>query len=266
MKTDRLWQFLAIKYKVAEDASHLEASLRNKIDALYNVVHKSHSILEWCANSDVKKAESDREVQARKGFEFCRKVVNIVDYLKANRNDISFADITDALLALTNVIDENKVVEGSNVQFANVSELIFTGFPTATKYDRKIRDDQFGKMRTGLSRLMSIALDMVKDLEKLDPHEPEETDPIAADPTRFKPQRVPLSVYNIIDFIRQHGSEFGIEDRDDWGLVMENNPELKEKMSHIINMSTRGGIPKNDPWILDVKNEITKTLQNMKRF
>ena len=80
-------------------------------------------------------------------------------------------------------------------------------------------------------------------------------------PSRFTPQRAPLSNYDVIDFIRQYGDRYGISGVEDWELAFRNDPQLKEQMTTVINALNRGHAPRDGA---AVKEEIAQILKQHK--
>lgn len=271
MRIDKLAQLLCLKHKIAIDISGLELDLRKKIRILWKYPHELFPILDFCANTDIKKStvSTPDEQKALQGYLFCRRLVIGIDYLQAHWDTITLGAVKDILLKLVDLI-KNNVSSSDNekgVQFPNVSELIFKSIPTKTKHDVKIRNDQFGKMKTGLSRINSICIDMLKDLHKLELAQPEkfidQSDTFAKENfnpeiNRFSPQSAPLSENDIIDFIRQHGPKYGINDINEWEIALRDDLGLRKQMTTVINALNRGHHPIDAP---DVKMQIAEILR-----
>jgi hypothetical protein len=111
----------------------------------------------------------------------------------------------------------------------------------------RLRDEQYSKARTGLARIVSVTSDMMDDVRKLEVMVPEkfthkdttDVDINTKMPGRFKPQRSPISVNDIVSFIFQHGADYGISSQEDWATVFRDDPELKDKMTTVINTINR---------------------------
>lgn len=277
MSIFRLGRRFGIKYIVAAStAADLERSVRSRIDNLYGFLDK-FNVIRFCAQTDAAKAGSSSERKAVTAFKFCKDLVSIIDYLKANRDTIGLGELKAAVMEIARVITLNKDLrfdvkgkpneagDESKVQFEHVSELIFQAWPVKTVYDRKLRNDQYAKARTGFSRLLSISISMLGELTKLETLVPEkfsynpdlESTTIPEDESiaRFKPQRAQLSVYDIVDFIRKYGPEYGINNPDQWGIVIKDDNQLKEQLTTVINALNRGHYPKD---AVEVKEQIAK--------
>lgn len=259
MKIDKLADFLALKYKLAISPAELEVSLRKKIDALWSYANKQFNILKACADSGASKPKTPDERIAVAGHLFCKELLSWIDYLKNNSATLSLGEIRESLLNIGKLIDKNKYaafnksgkydsrLEPTDRQFPHVSQLIFQMFPIRKKHEIKLRDEQYSKARTGLSRIVSVASDMMDDIRKLEVMVPEkfthkdttDVDIDAKMPGRFTPQRAPISINDIIDFINQHGADYGISSREDWATVFRDDPELKDKMTTVINTINR---------------------------
>jgi hypothetical protein len=112
--------------------------------------------------------------------------------------------------------------------------------PLAGKRWDDLRKYESNKARIGLSRIMSISVDMLKVLKdagydvgfgKVE------------DDDRFKPQRTELSSQEIMPFLLEYGSEYGIENTDEWMRVLESDPGMKNRLTTIINALNRGHSP-----------------------
>lgn len=272
-------EIFALKYKIAANPADIEASVRHKLSTLWIVPNKTHNILKACADAGASKPTTPNEKKAIAGFQFCRQLLALIDYLKIHKNSISLGEMRETLLIIIKIITENKDMKfgpdgkaakdapPSLVQFPHVSELIFQIFPTSKKIDIKYRNELFNKARTGLSRILSIAIDAVKDLQTLEIMVPEKftykkitnVDLDKELPSRFVPQRAMLSENDIIDFIRRHGDQYGISSQEDWGSVLRDDPQLKQDITTVINALNRGHHPKD---AATVKMEIAEVLKN----
>lgn len=275
MKLIRLGDLFSIKYKVAANAADVEASVRKKIPMLWNYPNKLFNILKACADADVSKAKVPLEHKAAAGNKFCRNVLALVNYISDNKDTISVGELREKLLQLVKLIEDNKDLkigptgrpsikgEDPTVQFPHVSALIHALFPVSRKHEIEVRKGLQNKARTGLSRILSFSLDMLKDLQDLELVAPEKftyqtTENIDKETERFVPQRAMLSNYDIVDFIRQYGRDYGLNSKDDWEVVVGNNPQLKEELTTVINARNRGQFAAND-WM--VREEIARILR-----
>jgi hypothetical protein len=147
-----------------------------------------------------------------------------------------------------------------------VSELIFQLTPIATKHQVKLRNDLYSKARNGLFRILSLSSTMLDEIKQLEVMAPEkfthdnftDVDINQENPIRFTPQRAPLSNYDIIDFIRQYGDDYGISGTEDWELALRNDNELKQEMTTVINALNRGHTPRDNA---SVKEQIAQILK-----
>jgi len=269
--------YIVMKYGL--DAKRLEDSIREDISMLWKYANdpKQYNILGVCAEVNPKNPTTPHETKAQEGAKFCQKLLSIINYLQVHRYDISLPMLQKALHEISNLIDSNKTVrisekgkisekgEKQDVQFPHVSELIFQIMPHGTVSDRARRDQQYSKAKTGLSRILSLALTMQQNLRQLELAAPERfveedsEEDIGELPGRFAPQRAVLSIYDIISFIREHGDEYGLSSIEDWETVFRDDPQLKEDMTTIINAVNRGHIPLGSA---DMKMEIARILRN----
>jgi hypothetical protein len=259
MKLQKLAALYSFKYKVAVNSKDLEASIRNHIDSLYLVVNKTHNILRACAQSEASKPTNPEEEKAVEGYQFCRNIVSKIDYLKANKDKISLPALKKTLQEIKQEISDKMfpgVGDGqkATIEFPQVSALIYQMTQSGKKHDRKLRDEQLGKARKGLSRIVSLSITMLEMLNQLSPPEVEEN--IGG---RFQPTRAPLSENDIISFIRQNGDQYGLSTTDDWAVALMDDPQLKEQLTTVINALSRGQVPRNS---VDVKMQLAEIMKN----
>jgi len=277
MRILRLAELLVLKH-ADTSPQQLETSLRKDIHVLWDYPNKIYNILRACAESHPKNPKSPHQVKAVEGFKFCQELLVMIDYLQSNVDTIPLGQIREILNKIVLLIKNNinlkfnangkpdEEGEKASVQFPHVSELIFEMIPVTTKHTRTLRDQQFNKVKTGFSRILSLSLSMLEKISKLEMLVPEKfqyanvTD-IDIDqelPSRFTPNRTTLSVYDIIDFIRQHGLEYGISTTEDWATVFRDDPQLKEDITTVINAINRGHYPSGSA---DIKMEIARILK-----
>jgi len=233
------------------EMANLEASIRNQLDTLWNLPNKSFNILRACADSGAAKAQNPNEEKAVAGYKFCHKLLNIIDYLKANRNTVSLSEIKKGLETILELIQENLQHTEEEKQFPNVSELIFQLMPHSKKYDRKIRDQEYAKARKGLSRIASVSLTILNQMNKLGGK--------SEVSGRFDPQGAKLSEAEIMSFIRQYGDNYNIPDLSAWSLILDTAPELELPLTKLVHSLSRGHIPESGSRLkLIIKNILNK--------
>jgi translation initiation factor 1 (eIF-1/SUI1) len=278
MRLSRLGEIFALKYKVAADPKALEASLRNQIKMLWKYTHELFNVLEACANEDAKGPTDAFGRKALEGHRFCKKLLTMIDYLQSKWNTVSLGEMREVLHRIVKLIDVNKNIkfdaEGNPseegeaiVQFPHVSALVdqmFEAIRPKTKQVVRIQKENQGKARTGLSRIAGLAHNMLETLQKLEIMVPEQFTHVSKVdideqlPERFTPQRAPLGEHNIIDFIRQHGNEYGISSQEDWQKTFENDEQLRQEMTTVINALNRGHYPRGSA---DVKMRIAEIMR-----
>lgn len=285
MRIYRLASLFTLKYKFADDSGNLESSIRKQILMLWNYPNKLFPILKVCADSGAGKAKTPHERKAIAGYKFCKKLIELIELLKNNIDNFSIGEIRENLLRIVNLINENKDlsfgVEGKPsknapsplvaTQFPHVSALIFELMPMLKRHDVKVRNDMQSKARTGLSRIFSLSSSMLEDIKRLEVMSPEkfthdtkpDIDINQETPNRFTPQRAAVSYNDIIDFLRQHGDEYGLSSKEDWNIVFEHDPVLREEITSVINALNRGHNPIDG---VAVKTEIQKILQRHKEL
>lgn len=256
MEIAGLADFMAHKYKVAVSTADLEVSVRKHIDTLYDYAHKAYDILETCANAGAAKPTNEQEEQAVAGYEFCKALVSIIDYLKKERNKIPMPKLQKAFVDLSKLIDTNLSVQGP-VQFPHVSALIWEMIPLSQKvkpaYVDKIRKEKANKARHGIARIKSVVTQALDDMTKMGMSQETGTG------GRFTAQRTSLDLYDIINFIRRFGGQYGIEDKDDWETVFRNDPRFLQDMTTVINAKQRATTAVEDA---QVKEQILQALRD----
>jgi hypothetical protein len=242
MRIVKLAELLEHKYKVAASTADLEAMVRKYIDRLYEVVHKQFPILYEIFDSGASKPKDEREEFGIKGYQFIHALVDEINKLMEVHNTISMPLLQSKLAGIANLIDENlqvKSLSGSlgNSQFPHVEEIVriirpIGGHKAKQTWVQRSVDNDVKKAREGLKRIKSIVTTMLNDLAKMGmakiPHG-----------GRFEAQRQPLSVYDIIKFIRLYGGKFGIEDKEDWNQVFDDDPKFLEDMTSVVYAADR---------------------------
>jgi len=278
MKLFRLSELIAVKYKVAAEASDLEkneAEIRRMIVELWNVgstkpeLNASKSpygeILRGLSTLSLQgKAKSPLEEQAMKGHALLKEVLNITDVLKINVNKIDLQTLRAQLENLRSLlrVSMEPGTKGT-VDFPDVSTLVFLGMEQRTKLERdKFKTPAYVKARTGLIRIFEIAGNIISKLNKF------EGLPSTGDPTdrptrstqkaRLYPQRAPLAEYDIVPFLRQYGLEYGLRNNEDWGTAFRDDPQFKESITTVINALDRGLLPRDEA---SVKMEIARVIK-----
>jgi len=286
MRIYRLATLFNVKYKFAGDVDNLESSLRKNIETLWRYPNRLFPVLRACADSGAStgKVKNPHERKAIAGFKFCKRLLELIEILNNNKENFSLGEIREILLVIVNLIEQNKdlsfSIEGKPTtkgtsdlvatQFPHVSALIFEMIPIIKRRDIKARNDMQGKARTGLSRIFSLSSTMLDQIKQLEVMAPEKftynssvVDIDQETPNRFTPQRAPLATNDIIDFIRQHGDDYGLSSKEDWNTVFEHDPVLREEITTIINALNRGHNPENG---FAVKKEIQDILQKHKEL
>lgn len=240
MNIKSLGKLFEIKYGLKSEAADpnmkdVEALIRNQLDSLYDIPNKTHNILRACADSNASKPANESEKKAVNGFKFCRDVVSIIDYLKANKDKLTLSEIREKLEKILELIKSN-IDATSELQFPDVSELIFLLLPHSKKQDRKFRSQEFAKARKGISRIASKTLTILNDMNKLGGSKEEFG--------RFEPKAAELSDERRDLFILRFGDAFGIPNIETWDFVLNTDPSLKAPLTRIINALFLGEQPR----------------------
>jgi hypothetical protein len=180
--------------------------------------------------------------------------------------DLIFANKNLMVKMTGEIVSPDEMTRGTNmVQFQIVSDAIDAISSAGTKPERDLRDTKRTKAKAGLARILSKTIELLEKMQKLEVVAPEKfkvskTDvDISTLPSRITPQRAPLSRHDIVDFIRQYGPEYGILSLEDWTLIFDSNPHMKEEMTTVINALNRGEYPVNAH---EMKSYINSILSN----
>lgn len=278
MKLFRFSELIAVKYKIAAEASDLEkneAEIRRMIVELWNVgstkpeLNASKSpyaeTLRGLSSLSLQgKPTNTLEEQAKRGHALLKHILNITDVMKLNVNKIDLQTLRAKLEELRTML-QAAMAPGTRgtVDFPDVSSLVFLGMEQRTKLERdKFKTPAYVKARTGLIRIFEIAGNIISKLNKF------EGLPSTGDPTirptrstqkqRLYPQRAPLAEYDIVPFLRQYGLEYGLRDNEDWATAFRDDPMFKEEITTVINALDRGLIPADEA---SVKMEIARVIK-----
>tara|TARA_R110000868_G_scaffold99024_2_gene272608 strand:- start:8075 stop:9202 length:1128 start_codon:yes stop_codon:yes gene_type:complete len=278
MKLFKLAGYFALKYKIASSPEDAEGDVRKGIDMLWRFANELFVILSICAEAGVTDPKNAYEKKAQAGHLFCKELLSRINYLGKKQNTSELGEIREVVGQIGKLIEQNKDIkfnsEGkidnkadlSPVQFQHVSALISL-IPTPRKSDKTLRDQQYSKAKTGLARILSKSIEIMKYLRQLEIMVPEkfkyenvtDLDINSPLPERFSPQRTMLSEHDIVDFINQYGNDFGISSKDDWEIVFNNNPELRNTMTTVINALNRGHYPKDASYVKEQIEDILST-------
>ena len=213
----------------------VEAKIRNPLDKLFSIVEEKNNILMACFNSDFKNPDfkNKTEMNAQKGFWFIQDVVSIVNWLKAERDQATLAEIREALTTLVELINENKGAGGPEAQFMHVSDLVMyvMRYHKTNVRDKDLRV-QWSKARTGLSKLQDIAISIINYMNKSGGDPERITGRFTPDPTELFPAQK-------VDFIREFGDRFGLPDMESWQIVTEVDPSLVPKLRKLVHTLKR---------------------------
>lgn len=243
--------------------AQVENFVRTHIDTLWNLPNKAFNILRACADSEPKNPKNAHEQLAVDGFKFCRHILSIVDYLKANRDSLSVSDIRKGLTELKNSIVSNMHLKDLSLdakdpdhkQFPHVSATIFEMMPASKKYERKLRDQQYAKARQGLSRIVSLVLTVINQLN--------EWGGAGVETGRFEPEGAKLSDEEIEVFIRNNGNSYGIPDKETFYYIIDANPDLEKPLTRLVHALSRGKVPKGADRFKSIIQNILRKRQQL---
>jgi hypothetical protein len=223
----------------------IDASIKNQISSLYNLVN-TFNILRICADSGAR-ITSDIDVKAIQGFQFIRHIVGIIDYLKAS-SEITLSEVRRGLEDLLQSIKHN--YQSNN--FSNVTELIFHILPHKTQRDREIREQEYAKAKKGLSRIVSLTLTIINQMNKLGGKIEEHG--------RFEGDVARLSPAEVNKFILNYGNEYLINNLQDWYKVFNSDSDLEKPLTTLVHALLQGKTPKHSEKLkLIIKNILRGT-------
>ena len=255
-KIQVLAKLYQLKYKIANNEF---AFLKAYIERLFEVVNKQYNILRTIADCGAKNPKTKEEKYAIAGYKFVNELVSIIDYLKANIDNITLEEIKQAVQNMSNLIAEASDEVQNDRNFAHVAELIFQMFKIRNKSDIKLRNDQYTKMRQGLMRINDILKLMLEKMQDVHDREPEVIDVKDIKIDNFKPSRGLLSENDIKDFILQYGEEYGITSKQDWEIVVKDDKDMLSALTTVINALNRGHAPIISSFVKEqVKNKLNE--------
>lgn len=212
----------------------VEAKVRNSLDTIWKIPSDQYNILRACADADLKNPNPAKkeEVNAQRGFWFCRNVLSIIDWLKANRDRATLSEIKEALTDLITLIKKNMGAGGPEAQFMHVSDLVmFLLRHLKTNVRAKEIPVQRNKVKHGLAHIMSKALDTINYMNELGGARPMTG--------RFTPNPTELFPAQIDDFIREFGDQFGLPNKQAWEIVTNVDPSLVPKLRKLVHTLKR---------------------------
>jgi hypothetical protein len=254
MRLFKLADLLALKYKTAAatDEEKVESDIRRSVLDLWNLSNnKTYDILRVIGDSVLKDApNSERERNAKRGHSFVVKVLSVIDQLKIGLNTVPLQDIESSLKAVINLIEEESEDGGrGTVDFPDLTDFITLMGKNNRNHnqsDKRHVDTQYGKIRTVLTRIHSLADAIVTKLQKARGEPMAEKNYRHHQRGRLVPRRSPLYKGDIVDFLRQYGPQYGLNSTDDWQRAFENDPPFKEQITTVVNALNRAKTPRDE--------------------
>jgi len=273
MRLFRLADLLATKYKTAAatDAEKNEADIRRSVLDLWNLSNnKTYDILRVIGDAVLKDAPgSERERSAKRGHAFVIKVLSVIDQLKIGLNTIPLDEIESSLKAVINLIEEESQDGGRNtVDFPDLTDFITLmnkNNRNLNQSDKRHVDTQYGKIRTVLTRIHSLADAIVTKLQKARGEPMAEKNYRHHQRGRLVPRRSPLYKGDIVDFLRQYGPQYGLNSTDAWLQAFENDPPFKEQITTVVNALNRAKTPRDEALVKMQIAEIMRAHELRKR-
>jgi len=249
----RLADKIASKYKTAaaSEEEKREADIRRSLLDLWALTNnKTYDILRLVASSHISgKPDSEKERNAQRGYKFVNGILSVIDQLKTNLNTVPISDVEKKLKAVMDTIEEEAVDGGRDtVDFPDLTDFIFLLGKNARNFnqsDKRWVDTNYGKIRTVITRIHSLADAIVTKIMRFRGEEPEKKYR-HHQRRRLEPRRAPIYKGDIVDFLRQYGPEYGLNSYDDWQVAFEHDQELKEQITTVINALNRAKTPKDE--------------------
>lgn len=263
MRLFRLADLLAHKYKIAANEAELrDAQIRRDVKYLWDLTNnKTYDVLRRITDAHISgDPENDTEASAYQGQTFLKTIVSLIDYLVANIKTVPVEKIRERLNQVNNLIETNAEEtsggKGETVVSFPDAEIFILLMDKATKGKNKSDDRfikmQYAKLRTVLDKIHNSA-DKILDAIALLKGEDREIDPDkkhrSNQKKRWTPRRGQVHEWDIKDFLRQHGSAYGINSEEDWRIAFENDPPFKEAIITVINALNRGKVPRDGAWV-----------------
>jgi hypothetical protein len=256
---------MAHKYKVAaSEVEKNDAAIRRGIVELWNAsTGKPYGGFLRDLTSAHLGDDPGLASRAEPGQNFLIRLLDIIDVMKTNYRELELSELRSNLKEIIAAI-ETAAAPGlkGTIDFPMITDLVFAAVKGRNKMEsEKFKKEYYGKARTGLTRLHSMAKSLLSQLNKF------EGLPSTEDPTkayrhhgreRLEPQRNQLSEYEVMPFIREYGMEYGLRNQQDWATAFRDDPMFKEEITTVINAVNRGRIPRDEA---SVKMEIAKVIR-----
>lgn len=252
MRVVRLGTLFEHKYELvaqAIDPAHEEKLLRGYIGSIVKAYQNNPIVMLFATRDDLFKgrASGPEETKIKEGKKFCDDVHALIEKLYSLKDAGDIKEIAATAKALSDLILENASFvpssvwggDGKAAKFPAINSLIFSYFDSSRAQSRKERDGQYQKAGKIMETVQSLCVDILKAYATIT------GDKSFGVPEKFRGARAPLTLVDTVDFIRQYGSNYGIDTKDDWGLAIRDNPELKEKITTVINSLNRGHRPRD---------------------
>ena len=214
------------------DMKDVGAKIRNWLDELYRVPNKQYNIIAACADSGAAKPKDDTQKNAIKGYQFCKRVMLIVNWLEARKKTATFSQIRQALTDLVASIKENIGAGGPEAQFMHVSDLIphVIDITKSRPREQEIKV-QRAKAKAGFAKMLSIAINILNYMNDL-----------GGAPQvggRFTPQPTETLDKERDWFFMNYGDQFGIPDLATWSFVTNTDPSMVPLLAKLIRTLRR---------------------------
>lgn len=244
-----------------------EDQIRRDVLYLWNLTNnKTYQILRQIASAELKGApKNDKEVNAARGHAFVKNIVHIIDLLKKNLNTVDLDIIEEKLKEVVEEIELNASDGGrGTTDFADLTDyILLTGGNTTNlnKSDKRKIEGEYSKIRTIITKIHSSADSIVSAIMKSRGEDPNKDKNYRHHQRRrLVPRRAPVYEGDIVDFLRQHGTGYGLKDYDAWQIAFENDPMLKEQITTVINSLNRGMKHPTDE--SSVKMQVAEIMKN----
>jgi hypothetical protein len=238
----RIAQLLELKYNLKSEGNSLSSLISNiKRDIIncYNLYINSNK-----AKDPVLQMLADR------GEPFCKRLISLIEDIIANIDTYSFKTLLFKMNEVVEMIGEMK-----NSRSNSVRSFIHDSIRVTKESEKNYREHVKSKFEMNILRIFSIFEKSVKSIQRFKNYQIDDLKEYS-----FDPKRKELSKARIYRFIQNQSdiaSLYGINDLDTFEKLLF-YPDLKNKITTIINAVDRGQIPKDGP---EVKKSITEIME-----
>lgn len=287
---NRLSEFMTMKQNLIKNSQdkkletkiRAEREIRDKLRSMAHIINNRHreiiKNLYKYNGITFKKDEDERGEFVKKGRDFIRSIVGMINDLYVNRKDASLVDIARICSIISEQIISNafdssvpKSLHLETVQFPSVSAFIDValeggGYQRNQAGKRKAHGqarDYFEEIYNSINGTHGI-MHYIRILQEIDPELKktlEEQDINVEQKDLFDAQSSHLTRNEIREFIKYRGDELGVDNitLDDWLKLIEDDQEFLRKITSVIYALKQGKMPR-------LGGEVRNAIEELKEY